>query len=316
MKTDLPRYVTLTEVGPRDGFQFEKQTIPTDMKVEVVADLVAAGLQHIQVVSFVHPTRVPQMADAETLLHRLPRLPDVCYNGLVLNERGLERALSAGLPSVEISVSASDTHSRRNVNKAFDEALAQSCRMVQTAKKRGLHVRAGVQCALGCVYEGEVAAERVVAMLGKFRDLGADAAVVSDTTGMGSPVSVKRLLDRLLPVIQPLPVILHLHDTRGTGLVNMLTGLEYGIDRFDTSLGGMGGCPFITGAAGNIATEDAVYFLDTMGIATGVDRVRVAECALKLEAVLGRRLPGKMLRVIQTTGNSVPTSLCNCPGYG
>jgi hydroxymethylglutaryl-CoA lyase len=316
MKTDLPRKVTLTEVGPRDGFQFEAQVLPIDVKVDVVAGLVAAGLRHIQVVSFVHPARVPQMADAETLLQRLPRLPDVFYNGLVLNERGLERALSAGLPSVEISVSASDTHSRRNVNRSFDAALVQGSGMVQTAKQRGLHVRAGVQCALGCVYEGEVPVDRVVAMLTRFRDLGADAAVVSDTTGMGSPVSVKRLLDRLLPAIHPLPVILHLHDTRGTGLVNMLAGLEYGIDRFDTSLGGMGGCPFIAGAAGNIATEDAVYFLETMGIATGVDRVRVAECALALEALLGRQLPGKMLRVIQNAGNNGVTAVCKPPGNG
>ena len=183
MQTDLPRKVTLTEVGPRDGFQFETQVLPIDVKVDVVTGLVAAGLRHIQVVSFVHPARVPQMADAETLLHRLPRQPDVFYNGLVLNERGLERALSAGLRSVEISVSASDSHSRRNVNRSFDAALVQGCGMVQAAKQGGLHVRAGVQCALGCVYEGEVPVERVVAMLTRFRDLGADAAVVSDTTG-------------------------------------------------------------------------------------------------------------------------------------
>jgi hydroxymethylglutaryl-CoA lyase len=217
---------------------------------------------------------------------------------------------------VEISVSASDTHSRRNVNRSFDAALVQGCGMVQAAKQEGLHVRAGVQCALGCVYEGDMPVDRVVAMLTRFRDLGADAAVVSDTTGMGSPVTVKRLLDRLLPAIHPLPVILHLHDTRGTGLVNMLAGLECGINRFDTALGGMGGCPFIPGAAGNLATEDAVYFLETMGIATGVDPVRVAECALKLEAVLGRQLPGKMLRVIQASRKNGQTAHCNSTGNG
>jgi hydroxymethylglutaryl-CoA lyase len=308
MKNDGSQHVTLIEVGPRDGFQFETQTLPTQIKAEVVADLVRAGLTHIQVVSFVHPTRVPQMADAEDLLKQLPQSGTVQYNGLVLNERGLERALAAGLASVEISVSASDTHSRRNTRMSFDEALEQGRRMVATAKTAGLHVRAGVQCALGCVYEGEVAPARVTTILTMFRDLGADAVVVSDTTGMGSPVSVKRLLDCLQPAIEPLPVILHLHDTRGTGLVNMMAGLEYGISRFDTSLGGMGGCPFIPGAAGNIATEDAVYFLDTMGIATGVDLALAAECALKLEALLGRRLPGKMLRVIENAEDSGRTN--------
>jgi len=316
MKNDGPQHVTLIEVGPRDGFQFEKQAIPTDIKAEVVAGLVRAGLTHIQVVSFVHPARVPQMADAEDLLKRLPQARNVQYNGLVLNQRGLERALSAGLASVEISVSASDTHSRLNTGMSFDAALEHGRRMVATAKTAGLHVRAGVQCALGCVYEGAVAPARVTKILAMFRDLGADAVVVSDTTGMGSPVSVKRLLDCLQPAIEPLPVILHLHDTRGTGLVNLMTGLEYGVSRFDTSLGGMGGCPFIPGAAGNIATEDAAYLLDTMGIATGVDRVCVAECAMTLESLLGRRLPGKMLRVIENAEDNGRTAVCNTPGNG
>jgi len=314
MKKDGPQHVTLIEVGPRDGFQFETQALPTDLKADVVAGLVRAGLTNIQVVSFVHPARVPQMADAEDLLKKLPRSDTVQYNGLVLNARGLERALSAGLASVEISVSASDTHSRRNTRMSFDEALEQGCQMVATAKTAGLHVRAGVQCALGCVYEGEVAPARVTKMLTMFRDRGADAVVVSDTTGMGSPVSVKRLLDCLQPVIAPLPVIMHLHDTRGTGLVNMMAALEYGISSFDTSLGGMGGCPFIPGAAGNIATEDAAYFLDTMGIETGVDPVRVAKCAMTLESILGRRLPGKMLRVIENASTSGGTTACNVSG--
>lgn len=316
MKNDLPQQVTLIEVGPRDGFQFETQIIPTDLKADVVAGLVRAGLRQIQVVSFVHPARVPQMADAENLLQRLPPSPTVQYSGLVLNERGLERALAAGLTVVEISVSASDTHSRRNTNMTFEDALEQGCRMVAAAKTAGLHVRAGAQCALGCAYEGEVAPARVTDILRRFCDLGADAVVVSDTTGMGSPLTVKRLLDYLQPAIEPLPVILHLHDTRGTGLVNMMAGLEYGISRFDTSLGGMGGCPFIPGAAGNIATEDAAYFLDTMGIATGVDRARVAECAMRLESLLGRRLPGKMLRVIENAGDVGRTNHGHVLGNG
>jgi hydroxymethylglutaryl-CoA lyase len=302
MSTPWPYQVTLMEVGPRDGFQFEKKDIPTNIKAEVVAELVEAGLTHIQVVSFVHPGRVPQMADAEDLLNRLSARPGLSYNGLVLNERGLERALAAGLQSVEISVSASDTHSRRNTHMPSGQALEQSLGMIRRAKRAGLHVRAGAQCALGCVYEGAVAPEIVTDILKRFGGEGADAVVVSDTTGMGSPLSVKRLLHLLQPVVDPLPVVLHLHDTRGTGLVNMMAGLECGITHFDTALGGMGGCPFIPGAAGNIATEDAAYFLATMGIETGVNVARVATCARKMERFLGRRLPGKMLRVAGDDG--------------
>jgi len=303
MSTPWPTRVTLMEVGPRDGFQFEEKDIPTDFKAEVVAELVEAGLTHIQVVSFVHPGRVPQMADAEDLLNRLSARPGISYNGLVLNARGLERALAAGLQSVEISVSASDTHSRRNTHMPSGQALEQSLGMIRTAKRAGLHVRAGVQCALGCVYEGAVAPEIVTDILKRFGGEGADAVVVSDTTGMGSPLSVKRLLHLLQPVVDPLPVVLHLHDTRGTGLVNMMAGLECGITHFDTALGGMGGCPFIPGAAGNIATEDAAYFLATMGIETGVDIARVAICARKMEQFLGRGLPGKMMRVAGEDGS-------------
>ena len=299
MDKSWPRKVTLIEVGPRDGFQFETEVIPTDIKIDVVSELVRAGLSHFQIVSFVHPGRVPQMADAEALLGKLPHWPDVQFNGLVLNERGLERALAAGIASVEISVSASDTHSRRNTGMALKKALAQGQRMVQNAKQAGLHVRAGVQCAFGCVYEGEVGEAHVADMLRRLHDMGADALVLSDTTGMGSPRSIQRLLDRVLPTIDQNAVILHLHDTRGTGLVNMTAGLELGISQFDTALGGMGGCPFIPGAAGNIATEDAVNFLDAMGITTGVDASRVAECAISLEKRLGHRFPGKMMRVIE-----------------
>ena len=306
LNKNWPRQVTLVEVGPRDGFQFEKQIIPTGVKIDVVTDLVRAGLSHFQVVSFVHPVRVPQMADAEDLLGKLPPWPDIHFNGLVLNERGLERALEAGIPSVEISVSASDTHSRRNTGMTYLEALEQGRRMVRAAKQAGLHVRAGAQCALGCVYEGDIAADLVTNILKHFSDLGADAVVVSDTTGMGTPRTIHRLMEDLMPAVGSLPVILHLHDTRGTGLVNMMAGLECGVAQFDTALGGMGGCPFIPGAAGNIATEDAINFLDGMGIETGVNASRVAECALSLERRLGRRFPGKMLRVIE---NTLPTGM-------
>lgn len=295
---------TLIEVGPRDGFQFERRSIPIDLKVAVIRALAAAGLETIQVVSFVHPERVPQMADAETLLAALPSLPGVRYNGLVLNERGLDRALTTRLASVEISVSASDTHSRRNTGMPRREAFTRCERMLRRAKEAGLHVRASVQCALGCVYEGPIPPERVAEMVTAMQHGGADQLVVADTTGMGSPVALRRLLNRLQRSVAPASLALHLHDTRGAGMVNLMTGLECGVDHFDTALGGMGGCPFIPGAAGNIATEDVVYILEAMGVATGVDGSGVAACSRRLEAFLGRQLPAKMLRVTEHRGRS------------
>lgn len=297
MKSAYPRKATLIEVGPRDGFQFERETIPTELKAAVIESLAVCGFTMIQAVSFVHPRRVPQMADAEALLERLPPLPGVRLNGLVLNEQGLERALATRLDSVEISISASDTHSRRNTGMAREDALARGRRMLRRAKTAGRHVRAGVQCALGCVDEGPIPPTRVTEMLVRLADDGADLLVVADTTGMGSPVTLRRLLDQLQPAVAPIPLALHLHDTRGTGMVNLMTALEYGIHHFDTALGGMGGCPFISGAAGNVATEDVIHFLTAMGIATGVDGAGVAVCSRRLEAFLGRRLPARMLRV-------------------
>lgn len=300
MTSSSRRQATLIEVGPRDGFQFERRAIPTALKIAVIKGLAGAGLKMIQVASFVHPERVPQMADAEALIEALPPLNGVVYNGLVLNERGLDRALATDLASVEISISASDTHSRRNAGLGCREAQALGRRLVRRAKQAGRWVRAGVQCALGCVDEGEISPARVTEILTMFRDEGADALVASDTTGMGTPITLRRLLNRLQPAVAPTPLALHLHDTRGTGMVNLMTGLECGVDHFDTSLGGMGGCPFVPGAAGNIATEDAVHFLTAMGVATGVDIHGVAACSRELENYLGRRLPAKMLRVFES----------------
>ena len=292
-----PKKVTLIEVGPRDGFQFESRIIPTPVKVDIIGGLVAAGIKHIQVTSFVHPQRVPQMADAESLLQALPVWEGVILSGLVLNHRGLERAYRAGLKQVEISISASDTHSRKNTGLALDDAVGGARQMVNFAKERGMKVRAGVQCAFGCVYEGEIQLKRVMQMAQNFVEQGVDAVAFSDTTGMATPSSIRRLLLAVSPIIGDVPVIAHLHDTRGLGLVNLMAALECGITRFDTALAGLGGCPFVPGAAGNIATEDTVYLLNSLGINTGVDIGKVAECSLGLEKFFGKQFAGKMYRL-------------------
>lgn len=298
LNTDIPKSVSLVEVGPRDGFQFESRVVPTAMKVTMVRRLVAAGVRHVQVAAFVHPRRVPQMADAEDLIRALPSVGGVSYSGLVLNARGLERAMAVGLDQVEVSVSASDTHSRRNAGMPAAEALAGGVRMVETAKSAGLFVRASVQCAFGCAYEGEIPADRVVQAAEAFLSAGVDSFSLADTTGMGHPRAVDAMLDRVLPVAGAVPVALHLHDTRGLGLVNVMTALNRGIRWFDTAFGGMGGCPFVPGAAGNIATEDTVHLLSTLGVESGIDPEPVAACSREMETFFGTTFSGKFHHLV------------------
>lgn len=299
MKHEFPDKVTLIEVGPRDGFQFEKQMIPTEMKVETIKGLVDAGLKHIQAVSFVNPSRVPQMADAEEVVKRLPESKGVIFSGLVLNTRGVQRALAAGLKHVEISISVSDTHSRKNAGVDYDQAFDGMKAMIQLAHAKALVVRAGIQCVFGCVYEGAVSRERIVRLVQYYVSQKVDTIALSDTTGMADPGSIQQMLRLLIPQCGNIPLVLHLHDTRGLGLANLMAALACGVGRFDTALAGMGGCPFVAGAAGNIATEDTANLLESMGISTGVDLAKVSKCSHRLEDYLGKQFPGKMHRLLQ-----------------
>ncbi len=305
----LPQHVTLIEVGPRDGFQFEKKPIPTDLKLEIIRGLSRAGLSRIQAASFVHPAKVPQMADADEIISQL-QSPEgegdgPVYTGLALNLKGVDRAGAAGLKAIEVSVSASETHSRKNAGLTLEAGRAQMIEMIRAAKAWRMTVRAGVQCAFGCVYEGNVPRERVISMARGFAGAGADEICLADTTGMGNPLSVDRMLEALIPVIGDIPIALHFHDTRGLGLANVTAALLRGITRFDTALGGMGGCPFVTGAAGNIATEETANLMASMGIGTGVDIERVGECTIRIEKFLGKVFPGKI--------HQLEKSGVNCP---
>lgn len=289
--------VTLVEVGPRDGFQLEPVMIPTDLKIDIIAGLAASGLKYIQVASFVNPRRVPQMADAEDLVRKLPQTSSATFFGLALNSAGVIRAREVGLSCIEVSISASDAHSLKNAGMTHEKALREGEKMVALAKAAGMTATASVQCAFGCVYEGRIPEARVLNAARMFTDAGVARLTLADTTGMGTPPAVERLLRAMDISNSVVPIGLHLHDTRGLGLVNAATGLQCGVTFFDTALGGMGGCPFVPGAAGNIATEDTIHLMEALGAATGVDWRAVASCTRRLSAFLGKELPGKLYRI-------------------
>jgi hydroxymethylglutaryl-CoA lyase len=296
-RMDLPDKVSIVEVGPRDGLQMEPHFLPTEHKVSVICRLIEAGIKYIQVASFVHPQRVPQMADAEAVLQQLPEKPGVLYNGLALNARGVDRAGMAGLKSIEVSLSASDAHSRKNTGLSYEEAVQESRAMIRLAKSYQMHIRASIQCAFGCAYGGRIKEAQVIDLVRTYIDQGADWVVAADTTGMANPLSVRSLTEKLLEVVGPIPLVLHFHDTRGIGLANVLAALQTGVTYFDTAMGGMGGCPFVQGAAGNIATEDTVYLMEALGIATGIDIRQVSQCSRQMEAFFDKHYPGKMHRL-------------------
>ncbi len=293
LDVNWPRTISLVEVGPRDGLQREEQ-ISTDEKVALIEKLVAAGLKRIQVTSFVHPKYVPQMADAEEVCARLPKREGVVYSGLALNWRGVERALEAGLPQVDISVSANEDHSQRNANRTIKQALVEFKEMYGLAREAGLIVRGGIQCAFGYQRANDVLREKVVEIARQHLDLGVDELALADSAGFGNPRTIKSMIESVGALAGDTPLVLHLHDTRGMGLANVLAAVRAGVRHFDTAFGGLGGCPFIDGASGNIATEDTVYMLEEMGIETGVDLGEVAQISREFEQKLGRPFPGKV----------------------
>ncbi len=298
-ENNLPQTVEIVEVGPRDGLQREEVILSPAEKVALVEDLIEAGIKRIQVTSFVHPRYVPQMADAEEVCARLPERPDVSYSGLALNLKGVERAHDAGLKAVDISVSASDAHSRHNANRSRREALQEFDEMYRYAREAGMHVRGGIQCAFGYQSPDDVDPEQVLQIAEHYMELGLDEIALADSSGLANPRQMTNVLQSLLDVTDSVPLILHLHDTRGMGLANVLAALHCGVRIFDTAVGGLGGCPFIEGATGNIATEDTAHMLHQMGVDTGVDLERLAAVARGLERRLGKeQLPGKLYALL------------------
>jgi len=288
----------LEDESLRDGLQIESQLLSTEQKIELFNMLCRAGVSRIQVGSFVNPKVVPQMADTDELIRRLGQQSGTVISALILNGKGLDRALACGVGHVSMSVSISDSHSRKNAGRSAAEALAAMVELIVAAKARGLSVRAGLQSAFGCVYQGEISEDAVLAAAEQMAEAGATEINLADSTGMATPATIRSLVRRVAALLPEVRLSLHLHDTRGLGLANMYCGYEEGVRTFDVCAGGLGGCPFIRGAAGNIPTEDAVNLFESMGIATGISLDRLLEAVTFLETVLHRQLPGKMKRVM------------------
>ncbi|EYF07946.1 hydroxymethylglutaryl-CoA lyase [Chondromyces apiculatus] len=290
----VPTEVSVYEVSPRDGLQNESTLISLEGKRRLINALVAAGLRRIEVTSFVSPKWVPQLADAEELARVLRAPEGITFSALCPNARGLERALSAGLSEIAVFLSASEAHNKANINKTIADTLAVFSEIVPPAREAGLLVRAYVSTVWGCPYEGAVDPARVVKIAEKLLDLGCYQISLGDTIGVGNPRQTREIVRRFLDVMPPERFALHMHDTRGTALANVLTALEMGVRDFDASVGGVGGCPYAPGAAGNLATEDLVFMLQSMGISTGIDLDKLIEAGNVAEQVIGRALPGKV----------------------
>ena len=292
--------VLIEDESLRDGLQFEREVLTLENKLLIFNQLRKSGVKRIQVGSFVNPKVVPQMADTESLVQEVVGLENVLVTGLVLNDKGLVRAMDCGLKHISLSLSASDTHSRKNVRKPYEEALLLVSELIKTATAAGISVRAGVQCAFGCVFEGAIPEKKVLDTLACLAETGAIEFNLADTTGMADPRSIKRLVTQALSMLPKDSLSLHLHDTRGVAIANMVSGYEAGVHIFDTSAGGLGGCPVVKGAAGNIATEDAVNVFESMGVSTGIDLEKICEVGRLYESLLARKLPVRMGRVLQS----------------
>src|SRR3954447_7670207 len=297
----------IVEVGPRDGLQNEKVTIPTQAKIDYITALSDAGLRTIEAGAFVSPKWVPQMADTAQVYANIPKDPGVDYPVLVPNEKGLDRAIEAGVKSIAIFTAASDTFNKRNINMSIDESFEKYAPVAARARAEGIRVRGYVSTAFGCPYEGDVAPEKVLEVVARLLDLGCYEVSVGDTIGVGTPLQVQGVIGVLLQVVPAKRLAMHFHDTRGTALVNTLAALEMGIATFDASSGGLGGCPYAPGASGNLATEDLIYLLDGMGIESGVNLQRLVDASSIIAPYLDHPLPGRYLQACTRRAMPVAT---------
>ncbi len=297
----MTRRVTVVEVGPRDGLQNERINLSTAEKIEFVDRLSAAGLPVIEVGAFVSPKWVPQMADTAAVFAGLTRSPGTRYTALVPNRAGLDRALAAGVAEIAVFVASTETFSRHNINQSIEESLAGYREVCDRAVAAGLRVRGYLSTAFGCPFEGAVAPSRVAEIAARVAALGVFEVAISDTIGIAHPGQVPRVLEAVLAAIPVEQVALHFHDTRGTALANVLAALPFGIRTFDASAGGLGGCPYAPGAAGNLATDDLVYMLNGLEIETGISLARVTEASLFMASKLDHPLPSRHFQAVRST---------------
>ena len=301
--------VVVVEVGPRDGLQNESRPVATADKIAFIDRLSRAGLPVIEITAFVSPKWVPQMADAVEVAAGIARRPGTRYSALVPNLAGLDRAAEAKLNEVAIFAAASETFSRRNINKSIDESFEVYRPVVERAADAGMRVRGYLSVCFGCPFEGNVPIARVVELTKRLLDLGVFEVAVSDTIGIAHPGQVRRTLDALTAALKPERLALHFHDTRGMAVANVLAAIDYGIRTFDASAGGLGGCPYAPGASGNLATEDLVYLVDGLGHRTGIDLAGVASASLPLQPLVGHPLRSRYLEALSASGSREPKSL-------
>jgi hydroxymethylglutaryl-CoA lyase len=288
--------VELMEVGPRDGLQLESVVISTDDKIELISRLIDAGVKRIEATSFVNPKKVPQMADAESLLARVPRIPGVIYTGLILNRKGLDRAIAAGCDEIGMVVVASDTFNRRNQGVSTEESIAAWLEIAGAARAAGVRAQVTVSAAFGCPFEGEVALPRVVDIALRVAEAEPHEICFADTIGVGVPTQVERLLAQVQHELPAQRLRCHFHNTRNTGIANAMAAVKAGVAALDASIGGIGGCPFAPAATGNIASEDLLYLLNRSGVRTGVSLEKMIATASWLGSKLGRAVPGMLTK--------------------
>jgi isopropylmalate/homocitrate/citramalate synthase len=298
MNVKVPRRISVVEVGPRDGLQNERVSLTTADKIELVDRLSATGLATIEVSAFVSPKWVPQMSDADKVFAGIRRRPGTRYTALVPNLAGLERAQRAGVTDISIFAASSETFSRKNINQGIDESLATYKAVCDAALAADLRVRGYLSTAFGCPYEGDIAPDKVAGLTSRMLELGVFEVAVSDTIGIAHPGQVSRVLDAILARVPVGRIALHFHDTRGTALANVLTALQYDVATFDASVGGLGGCPYAPGAAGNLATEDLIYMLDGLGVDTGVSLPALSEASQFIGARLDHPLPSRYAQAV------------------
>ncbi len=292
----LPAEVTIYEVGPRDGLQNEARQVPTPDKIRFIDALVGAGIKSIEITSFVSPKWIPQLADAAEVARGVSRPAGVRMSALVPNRRGLDTAIASGMKDIAVFLSASETHTKKNVNKTIAEALAAFHEVVPIARAAGVGCRAYVSTVFGCPYEGDVDPARVVSLVGELRDLGVDQISLGDTIGVANPAQTEDVLGQILAKHPAEALAVHFHDTQGTALANCLVAMQMGITTIDASAGGLGGCPYAPGASGNLATEDVVAMLHAMNVKTGIDLDKLVEASRTAATFVGHELPSKYLK--------------------
>lgn len=283
----LPPKVTICEVAPRDGFQAEMDWIPTEQKIRIIRELAKTGIQSMEITSFVHPRAIPQLKDAEEVVKSVQDLTNIKFRALVPNVKGTQRAIDAGIKKLKLMLSATDSHSLSNANCLVEEAQNGFYPIIELAEKHGVKVGGSISVAFGCPYEGKVPVDRIAAIVERYTTMGIDEISLADTTGMANPKQVYDMLGQLKANFPSMTFSMHLHNTRGMALSNVIAALQQGIVHFDSSIAGLGGCPYAPNATGNIATEDIVHALEEMGVGTGIDLTALIDVAKDVKQTIG-----------------------------